>query len=536
MIRNLPALLTLFTMLAIAVYASNCIAKVNPTVDAIVLDIQCANGRMGGGKCPDGQDYIPPSVEVIPQDAKWVATTGSDSNACTEAAPCLTISYGISQLSSGGTLAVKDGIYEGIANLINVNVQAIPSGSEGNYTTIRAENPMEVRITNGSDDINYVQNIVRVTGSYIKVDGFILEIVNDTTPPAVAQIEGTHNKITRSIIRREGEADDYSTWITLGGSYNLAEDVAGVGSARYGFYTGSSSAAITNNIFRRAVGRVDYTESGQPKAVFAMYGNNSGTGAEYHLFQNCIAIDSQRGPQSPQETYGGFYFPKNAKDVTIQGSIALNNDVAYAGFFLKELQGQNIKIEHSVSWGNYNSTGGAYGLRFGSSNGPLDVDYVTVGDHPTAFYNNSTGAQNLTNSLIYYDTSEANNDVWTTKTNNSIQNYVASSPSIPFTSFLSPPDNTQGADITKRYGADGSLWGETGYDQRTDVDLWPWPYEDKIKEVFSEVNNAPSGVTPSTNDTTRGFTEPGNDAFGQPLTLTRYIWQFMGNEIPAGIY
>lgn len=472
----------------------------------------------------------------VPAGALWVATTGSDTNPCTQAAPCLTIGYGISQLASGGTLVVKDGVYGGLANLINTNVNAIPSGTAGNYTTIMAENPMGVRINKGADDLTYVQNLVRVTGQYIKVDGFILDLVDDPTPPEVATILGSYNKITRTIVRREGAADQYATWITLGGSYNLAEDVAGVGNARYGFYTGSSNSAVHHNIFRRAVGRVDYTESTQPKSVFAMYGNNSGTSAEFHLFQNCIAIDSHQGVSSPQATYGGFYFPKNAKDVTIQGSISLNNDVFYAGYFLKELQGQSITMEHSVAWGNYNGAGGAAGVRFGSSNGPLTLDYITVGDQQDAFYNNSSGTQSLTNSLIYYDVSETNSDTWTTKTNNDIQNYTASNPLLPLTDILTPPDNTRGADVTKQYGVSGSLWGETGYDQRTNVDLWPWPYEDEIKTVFAESNQAPVGVTPASNTAARGFAAAGNDAWGQPLTLTRYIWQYLGNQIPASIY
>lgn len=457
----------------------------------------------------------------------YVALDGSDSAAGSSSAPFQTIGHGISNLSSGDTLIVRDGVYEGKDNFIT----GMPSGTPSNYTEVRAETPLKVRIINNGS-LNYYDHIIRIQNNYVKVDGFISEIVDTNYPPFVASVTGNYNKVTRSIFKRKGNVDQYGGWLSLGGNYNLAEDVAGVGSARYGFYTGSSNASVNHNIFRRAVGRIDYTESTQPKAVFAMYGNNSGTGAEFHLFQNCIAIDSHRGPRSPQETYGGFYFPKNAKDVTIQGSIALNNDVAYAGYFIKEQKGYNITIEDSVSWGNYNTSNNVAGVRFGGSVGPVTVDNVTIGGHSAAFYINSYGEMLLSDTLGYYSSRETNNDTWTNKTNNQLFNM---SSNYPIPNFVQPNTST-GADLTKRYGVDGTLWGESGYNQKTEQDLWPWPYENIIKEVFSEENTPPSGVTPSTNNTIRGFTQTGLDAWGKPITLTRYIWQYLGNEIPVDIY
>jgi hypothetical protein len=93
-----------------------------------------------------------------------------------------------------------------------------------------------------------------------------------------------------------------------------------------------------------------------------------------------------------------------------------------------------------------------------------------------------------------------------------------------------------GADVTKQYGVSGTRYGEAGYDQKTNVALWPWLHEDVIKAVFAEANPAPSSATPNTNTPARGFAAAGNDAFGKPLTLTRYIWQYLGNPIPAEIY
>ena len=43
-----------------------------------------------------------------------------------------------------------------------------------------------------------------------------------------------------------------------------------------------------------------------------------------------------------------------------------------------------------------------------------------------------------------------------------------------------------GANIVKRIGTSGTLYGETGYDTVTNEDLWPWPYETRLKTDLAE--------------------------------------------------
>jgi hypothetical protein len=74
-------------------------------------------------------------------------------------------------------------------------------------------------------------------------------------------------------------------------------------------------------------------------------------------------------------------------------------------------------------------------------------------------------------------------------------------------------------------GVDGTFYGDTGYNTDTGTVLWPWPNETRIK----------SDMAAGTNDA-GGFAAPGNDAWGQPITLTRYIWESLGNKIPDDIY
>ena len=77
----------------------------------------------------------------------------------------------------------------------------------------------------------------------------------------------------------------------------------------------------------------------------------------------------------------------------------------------------------------------------------------------------------------------------------------------------------RGATVVKRYGVDGSLWGDPGYNTLTDKDLWPFPYEAQIRADMRAYS--PAGGP----DGTRGFCADGQ-------TLTNYIWGYLGNAVP----
>ena len=83
-------------------------------------------------------------------------------------------------------------------------------------------------------------------------------------------------------------------------------------------------------------------------------------------------------------------------------------------------------------------------------------------------------------------------------------------------------------------GISGLLYGEPGYDELQDGkegralrSLWPWANENKIKELMSITVEGVPGIY--------GFTAYVS-AFGSPNTLTSYIWEYLGNPIPADIY
>lgn len=486
----------------------------------------------------------------------YVSTTGNDSTGDgSSAKPWKTVGFGTGKMAGGDTLIIKAGTYTDMANFVNSSANRIPNGTAGQFTTIMAETPGAVRIKN-SGSLQYYDNPLNLASStsYVRVDGIVFEIANSVYPEFIASIDGNYNKITRSLFKRGGQMEEYGGWVYMGGSNNLIEDSAGVGSGRYGFAMGGPGASTQRNILRRVVGRLDYSASDQPKATFNVYGNDSGTNVRDILLQNCIAIDGRKGKTGGQPTYGGFYFPKNVVNVTVQGSIVLNVEAEYAGYFLKEMNSQNVKVVDSIAWGGYGNSSIA-GIRANSGGNGFTVDHVTVGGYAVGYHNRESGSPRiLSNSLFLNNGSASDSDYgWTTVANNAFnptsqargtsQVAVSASPlkyivrAEPGSELSSKGSDGRdvGANVTKRYGRSGTLWGETGYDQLTTENLWPWVLEDRIKAVFSEPNTPPSGAVPATNDTTRGFAA-ALDKFGKPMTLTRYVWQYLGNEIPADIY
>lgn len=497
----------------------------------------------------------------------YVATNGSDGASGSSAAPWQTIGYGMTRLASGDTLIVRPGTYFDRANFINThpnNGRTLASGTASAYTTIRAETPFTVRVRN-TTTLNWWDSMIflQANDRYIHIDGFIFDITNSRYPGYNASVEGSYNRVTRTIFRRAGGLDPYGGWVAVGGDHNLFEDCAGVGMARYGFIIGGPTSSSKYNIFRRCIGRIDYGDTIEPKATFAVYGNDQTNprAVSDHLFQNCLVIDGRRGPDV-DGTYGGFYFPKNVNNVTIQGSIILNNEALHGGYFISEMGGRNMRLEHSIAWDIYGPRT-LPGLRAngGSNSDPTDYliyDHMTVGRSRVAtmegYYNRDNVANKiLTNSLFYNYTSLAgtNDFGWATQTNNifapatadgvnptpaslNLRYLVRAETGSPLAGTGSGGSNV-GATVLQRYGISGTHWGQAGYNTITTEPLWPWPYESQIKAVFIEPNTPPPGSVPSTNDTTRGF-GASTDAWGQPMTLTRYIWQYLGNQIPSTIY
>jgi hypothetical protein len=81
-----------------------------------------------------------------------------------------------------------------------------------------------------------------------------------------------------------------------------------------------------------------------------------------------------------------------------------------------------------------------------------------------------------------------------------------------------------GANVVYRYGVDGARYGTAGVNTLGTATLWPWPNEARIKTEMCAA-------------TSRGFCSAAKRLDGaNPVTLTSYIWEALGNPLPSGVY
>ncbi|MBI4846007.1 MAG: fibronectin type III domain-containing protein [Candidatus Omnitrophica bacterium] len=318
-----------------------------------------------------------------------------------------------------------------------------------------------------------------------------------------------------------------------GNEYCLFEDIFICGMMRYGINVGGGSSNC-DNILRRVVARWEYCTTAQPRAAITVYGGSQGTPpCENILLQNCIVID---GNSASGSTFtGGFSVPHETSNVHRYGCISLNNGGYGFHSSEDELSHDNTNT-HCVVWDSGNGmwwrhlasgTSGAYNCTF-EDTGPA-------------------GSSDAGRGSIYECEAKDNVFINCNAANMTASGNVTSNRG-DFTYIIRSPIAGKGATIEKKMGVTGTLYGENGYNllqdgtnEQADENLWPWPYEDKIKELFTEVNAPPSGygLSPLDNDTTRGFCA-GGDFFeysdGVPVrnTLTRYIWEYYsGNPMPV---
>jgi hypothetical protein len=291
-------------------------------------------------------------------------------------------------------------------------------------------------------------------------------------------------------------------------SYSLIQDVHAVGASRYMLAAGpGTSGTGGKNIVRRAVFRLDFTDTDQPIATFSHYGNNSGSGSQGTLFQHSIAID---GPDinTGQGTYsykwGSYYNPKQALNMRYQGAMSINDGGRVAFYLGDNVGSPRAEIEHSLvigGNGNYRSSEG--GVK--TASGHIDLYDTTIVNIPNSA---SCAIGSVTTTNLYCQKG-----------------------SIP----ANPINVPGGADMRKAFGKFLSVWGEPGYDAETSDPIWPFPYENYIAAVFKQQMNSPPGYTPGNNISARGFTT-GTSIDGSPQTLTKYIWEMGGQQIPSNIY
>ncbi len=484
--------------------------------------------------------------------------------------PFLTIVDALKKMSSSDTLIIDDGIYTGSSNVINRDVTQIPPGTSGNYTKVMAENDGGVII-----DGEGVRKCIQIYGndtvdgdtgrwgtrSNIEIRGIISK---NSSGVGISVGYTNHIKLTNVGVVDPADGNLQGINITYS-SYVLVEGCYAWGAGRYKI----ASYHANHTVFRNCVIRFDRADAkNDPMAGFSIY---SSTNIEV---QNCIAIDGNTSSYWLNMTsdVGAFGAPTTTPtllsgEINFTNCIALNNHMRFSSTEWNAYAAE-ANFNNCVGWDMTPS--GTLDLIHAQGNANVrncTFGVVNTGDKTAVTYSWFNGWKtgntdvslnnifyNFKNGGLFYDVeSSENNNVWGLDSTYGID--VNGTASIN-TKFYDPTTNGLnslvyietssqlnkdgiGATILKMHGKPGTLWGEAGYNLlqngnngQEDIDLWPFPNEDIIKSKMAEYSYDSGRLIGK-----RGFCSSGKQLNGRDnITLTSYIWEYLGNPIPQDIY
>jgi hypothetical protein len=311
--------------------------------------------------------------------------------------------------------------------------------------------------------------------------------------------------------------------VTPGAQYVLLEDVYAFGpGGRYNILVYNANKIVLRRVVvRHENGWSD--PSGDPQANVSIYDSSE------VLTQNLLLLDSR--PTGYYEA--ALYHPSNGTTtnhsnlIRHQGAVILNiggNGIAFDG----SRASTNNSVSDSVVWGaDYTSS-----INNAAHAGTLQN--LTVGSASSGGINDWRGGGQFTlGRSILWQISGSNlssinhagnvcfNPVCSGETSlNPGTSGLRFLPRIENGSALAsagPGGTRVGATVLNRLGTPGSMYDEPGYDQVQSQALWPWPHESAIQAAMC----AQAGVS---------------SGFCAAPTLTRYVWEMLGNPIPASIY
>jgi MYXO-CTERM domain-containing protein len=493
----------------------------------------------------------------------YVSKTGADKNDCSSAtSACLTIAKGVSSMSGGDTLVIGDGTY-------TEQIVQVPSGTAAAYTTVMAQDDWGVTIDASGFADNYMDGI-RVGNNYIVIRGFHVKMCQAHPTNLGINLPGpNHVKIERCSVSYSGVTGNVAA-IAVGpaADYVLIEECYVYGGARYGILVYQS----THTVVRRCVSRMDYWNGDLQGANFTNYNG------DMTVWENNIAIDTDGANIGGSGLFAGFFNENKVPDSswsgtatreTHRGNIVLNVKPKYSAIYDYDISNLHTYSDDIV-WASYGGYFGDYihgdapmltGTRFtigqilgmydgpdgqGSAGTGLDIGPGTGGtivsntvtdsifwnnpsygiaDHASGDYNSYWG--NGANYGGATATPQAGAHDMTSDMTAGLK-YL---PRIEMGSSLATAGSgggQVGAEVVSMWGTSGTLWGDPGYDTVTANPLWPFPNEAVIKADMASYTG-PGGAG------ARGFTT-GNSKDGTPQTLTKYIWEYLGNQIPPEIY
>lgn len=476
-----------------------------------------------------------------------IASTGADVNNCLSAAPCKTFTQVKALGLTGGDtvywIPSSTGIYtssgSGAASpQLEQNDLATHASS---WITLKgAGDP-----TNGGwGNIDFPTGAVIFSGytSAIKIDHqHYIDVQNfyvlDDNSYGLYLADSDHIKARRIGLKNACPSDaQYDGAIQMSGSGNapnlgvndsLLEDIFVVGVSRYSIIVGASPGLSEHNVLRRVVVRWDGSETNQPTAGFAVYGETFGIdGAQNIWLQNCITMDFNNSSfaQGIGDVYAGYYNPHSVKNVNILDSWAFNLGTGWNGWIPGEDTASQSAMYNSVIWNthqigiliNYDissvtARGNTVGRTYDTSNGQ---GYTTFDNPPNVRFENNLFFRNH---AVNSDTTVDNFNGYFPSTSNTSgsTNELTSDPVLTIVSSVNPTTAyyggglngaNVGATIIYQRGRNGTLWSQQGWnDIDTSLPMFPWPYESNLKSLMKKADSGEAKIGNPSNVTTRGW-------------------------------
>lgn len=484
----------------------------------------------------------------------YLSVTGSDNaSGLTETQAWATFSHAGSYLHPGDTLLIMDGTYH----------QRIVPTASGNatdgYITYKAQHDFQVILKPTASSDHSGKATIDVfscpdcgnsapTKAYLWFEGIVARgygeasAINLYSGDNVLEANQTHHIVVKKCGFYGSAQETNTPVISTGPGFrdSLMEDIFAYGRGRKAAEI-FSSLRIT---IRRAVMRYDYWEGddykpSDPRVSFTGYNVHDS------IFENIIAIDSAPTPPGysadrsgvaieGNETPGGFSNSQNNKYL---GIVILNNyGNGVESDSGADTPNRNILMENILIWKSLG--GGGDGLDVNGNDDSSVYRYITTGKHEASgvrinqYPNPAITNETLTHIFstqngrygFYYGSSQVSVFANNTSKDNGEEDAteISYAPDIS-QRFLDPvmvAGHKRGATIVNRY-VDG---------EQTDTPLWPYPYEDSIKQHMCN----PADLAEAHRVAANGEDwEPGWCATNK--TLTAYIWEANGATCPSDI-
>ncbi|MBI5783103.1 MAG: Ig-like domain-containing protein [Gammaproteobacteria bacterium] len=473
----------------------------------------------------------------------YLSPTGSDTanDGRLLSSPWKSFAKAFGSMAAGDELILLDGTYSAAAATGYINYQGTgsaqpPSGTSlGNVTYVHALNPGNVTVQGGL----FIGRSTR-KDSFIKIQGITFEGGGSLYNTSYVTIKdcGFHGGLGIG-------TNDHDN----GNDYDLIEDV-------WVWTSGQRIIAINyrshHNVWRRVVVRGDgcgtssCSGSGNPNVGITVYNSMDVS------VQNVIVVD--RILAATDEPYGDFAVAQHAPgpdfgraewlgtislnspdtgyymepDASVDPTIKISNAIAWnasgAGFNVART-GTNNLLENLTAYGNGDGVRVAPELTSGTLRNVISVNAGRYGINSryapsyVDVYNAGSSTYNQTTCSTGCYTSNPQADGVTPSLK-----YITRIESGSLLNGKGAGGADIGANVLYRYGIDGSRFSEANYNTLTSAALWPWPNEDRIKREMCA-------------NTARGFCST-SQRLGNlgPVTLTTYIWEYLGSPIPSGVY